>query len=158
MLREYSTALEHLIRSKDRMPLVNLDSLKKELTVASVKDRATKLNDRYTSAPSSSSSSSRIPGSSSSRVAAPAASASTGNRIVAPASAAPLPPRRATGPVARQSPVAVQEPQQHAETYGNESASHRVDWQNISSQDKAALFSTLDQVGRKCTSVVGSAR
>lgn len=140
------------------MPLnLNLDSIKKELTVSSVKDRASKLNDRYSSPSSSSTSTSynrpvvASPSSSdAARVLPPpdssARSASSANRVIAsPAAAAPLPPRR-TGPTIRQQ----QQPELEEDVeYSSNASDHKarsLDWQNIPSRDKRALFSMLDQV------------
>lgn len=133
------------------MPLLNLDSIKKELTVASVKDRATKLNDQYRSAPTSSSSSyGRTAGASSTasgRTLPPTASStSAGGRVAVASAPVPLPPRRTTGPIARQQPEQLEPQQDDVAQAGYHQRSPLIDWQNISQQDKHALFSALDQV------------
>ena len=141
------------------MPLnLNIDSLKKELTVSSVKSRAGQLNDRYSSPSSSTTSYGRAASSSSSTSTstgrplapprAPSSSSSvSANRIAAPPPAATLPPRRvAGGPVLRER-VQEQEQEQEQEYY-QDSANGKINWQNITANDKRALFSALDAVRR----------
>ena len=132
-----------------------IDNLKKEATVSSLKDRSKSLSDRYSS-PSSSSTGYR-PG------AAASTSAAEPRRTITPAAPSYRdlpPPARHAGPsvaAATTNATAAAPPLPPARTPSREvvqqhepqhSANVDVDWQNISSADKNALFSVLDGVSR----------